>query len=156
MRDLLLFLHYLGFALWIGGALAAMAARLGSRKEGPDAEALTARLLSRVHIMVVSPGALLTVGSGFGIAFNYMSHGNPDVLGAAPISWMMGLGTLAGALVLFVGMPTAQRIAALAQVNEAGQFPPAFVRLRKRQAVIQTVAGVLALAALWCGALWRP
>ena len=156
MRDLLLFLHYLGFALWIGGALAAMALRMGSRKEGPATEAAVARLLSSVHIFIVAPGALLTLGSGFGIAFNHMSHGNSDILGAASMSAMMGAGTLGALLVLFVGMPTAQKIAALAQVNDAGQFPPVFARLRRRQAIVQTVSGVLALTALWCGALWRP
>ena len=156
MRDLLLFLHYLGFALWIGGALAAMTARIGSRREGPEAEAVTARLLSRVHIFVVAPGALLTLGSGFGIAFNYMAHGASDILSAVPMSTMMGTGTLGALLVLFVGMPTAQKIAALAYVNDAGQFPPIFARLRRRQAIVQTAAGVLALIALWCGAVWRP
>lgn len=156
MRDLLLFLHYLGFALWIGGAIGAMAMRMGARRQEPEVEAALARLLSRVHILVVAPGALLTLGSGFGIAFNYMSHGNPDILGAAPMSAMMGAGTLGALLVLFVGMPTAQKIAALAQVNDAGQFPPIFARLRRRQAIVQSVAGVLALTALWFGALWRP
>lgn len=155
MRDLLLFLHYLGFSLWIGGALAVMAARMGSHREGPEAEAVMARLLARVHIFVVAPGALLTLGSGFGIAFNYMAHGANDILGAAPMSTMMGTGTLGALLVLFVGMPTAQKIAALAQVNDAGQFPPVFARLRRRQAIVQTVAGVLALVALGFGAVWR-
>lgn len=156
MRDLLLFLHYLGFSLWIGGALAAMAARMGSRREGPEGEAVMARLLSRVHIYVVAPGALLTLGSGFGIAFNYMAHGAGDILGATPMSTMMGTGTLGGLLVLFVGMPTAQKIAALAQASETGQFPKLYGRLRKRQAIVQTVAGVLAIIAMWMGAVWRP
>lgn len=151
MHDLFLFLHYLGSALWIGGALAAMAARMGGRREGPEAEAVLARVLSRVHIYVVAPGALLTVGSGFGVAFNYMAHGASDILSATPISIMMGAGTLGALLVLFVGMPTAQKIAALAQVDDGGQFPALYLRLRRRQAVVQTIAGVLALTALWMG-----
>jgi hypothetical protein len=156
MRTSLLFLHYLGFALWIGGAMAGMAMRIGSRRESPETQGAVARLLARVQIFVVAPGALLSLASGFGVAFNYMAHGATDILGAPLMSAMMGFGTLGALLVLFVGMPTAQRIAALAYPNDQGTFPSLFGRLQKRQAIVQTVAGVMALAALICGALWRP
>lgn len=155
MSAALLFLHLLGSALWIGGALAAMAARLGSHREGPEGEALAARLLARIHIYVIAPGALLTTAAGFGIAFEYMSRGMNDLMSAPAMSTMMGTGLLATILVLFVGLPTAQKIAALAVTSTDGSFPPSFSRLRTRQAWVQTIAGVLALVALYCGALWR-
>lgn len=155
MRTLLLFLHFVGMALWIGGALAAMVTRVSARREGPTVRASVARLLARVQIVIVAPGALLTAASGFGLAFYYMAHGNSEILGVAAISGMMGAGTVAALLVLFVGMPTAAKIAALAQPSPEGRFPPAFERLQRRQAIVQSVAGVLALAALWLGAVWR-
>jgi hypothetical protein len=63
----------------------------------------------------------------------------------------MGTGLVAGLLALFVGLPTAQKVAALAVVDEQGNFPPAFERLRSRLAVVSSVTGVLALVALYFG-----
>lgn len=156
MRTLLLFLHFLGMTLWIGGAVAAMVVRAGARREPPGTQAGVARLLARVQIWIVGPGALLTAGSGFGMAFQYMSTPQGgDILGAPAMSGMMGAGLLAALLVLFVGLPTAQKVAALAQPGADGSFPPSFARLQRRQAMVSSIAGTLALVALWLGAVWR-
>lgn len=151
LRGLLTVLHVLGMTLWIGGSLAAMTAAIAARREPVPVRAGVFRVLGRVHVWVVAPGALLTVASGLLLVVVFMRRGMGALLGEASLSIMMGAGLLAGLLVLFIGLPTAQKVAALAVPDEAGNLPPAFHRFRARLTVVSSVAGVLALLSLYFG-----
>lgn len=151
LRGLLTVMHVIGMTLWIGGALAAMVAAITAKREPVTIRAGVFRVLGRVHVWVVAPGALLTVASGLLLVVVFMRRGMGAMLGAAPLSIMMGAGLVAGLLVLFIGLPAAQKAAALAVPDEAGNLPPAFHRFRSRLTVVSSVAGVLALIALWFG-----
>jgi hypothetical protein len=142
------FLHMLGQSLWIGGAIAAMVLAIAAREEQAGLRAGVFRLLGRVHSIVIAPGALLTVLSGLWLTMSMARGGRGAELGEPGIAAMQFCGLLGGALALFVGLPTAGRLARAADPGPDGQLPPVFERLRKRQAVVSSVAGLLAVIAL--------
>lgn len=151
MRPLLAFLHVFGSALWIGGALAAMVVSIAARREQAGVRAGVFRMLARVHTWVIAPGALVSVATGLALVMVFMSRGLGDRLGVPSISAMMGAGLLGGLLVLFFGLPAAHKLGAAAVPDEQGNLPPVVDRLRRRLAVVSSIAGVLALVALWFG-----
>lgn len=147
----LLFMHFLGSALWIGGAIAAMVVALGARNESVIVRAGAFRLLVPVHTLVIAPGALLVVASGILLTMQLMTGGATELM-AAPRIWVMqGTGLVGGLLVLFIGLPTAVKMGGLAVPDESGSLSHAFERYRKRQAVISSIAGVMAVVALFAG-----
>ena len=151
--NVLLFIHLLGSALWIGGAIAAMVVALNARAEDGVVRAGAFRLLAPVHTLVIGPGALLVVASGLLLTMRFMTAGAPELM-AAPRIWVMqGAGLVGGLLVLLIGLPTAVKMGALAVPDAAGSLSESFERYRKRQAVVSSVAGVLALIALFASVL---
>lgn len=125
-----------------------MTLALAARGEHPGVRGAVYRLLARVHGVVIAPGALITVLSGLWLTMTMARRGRSAELGEPGPALMQGLGIVAGILVLFVALPTANRLARVAEPDERGQLLPAFDRLRKRQAVISSVAGALAILAL--------
>ncbi|HXV86119.1 MAG TPA: DUF2269 family protein [Gemmatimonadales bacterium] len=146
-------LHLLGQALWIGGALAAMVMALAARQETVPVRAAVFRLLARVHSTVIAPGALVTVLTGLWLTMSLARQGMGARLGDPGIAAMQALGLLAGLLVLLVGLPTAAKLARVADPGPDGTLSPAVERLRRRQAMVSSVAGALAILAL-VGARW--
>jgi uncharacterized membrane protein len=142
------FLHMLGQALWIGGGIAAMTLAISSRGEHPTLRAAIYRLLGRIQGVVIAPGAVLTVLSGLWLTMGMARVGRGEELGKAGLATMQGAGLIAGILVLFVALPTANLLARVSAPDEKGQLPPAFERLRKRQMIVSSVAGMLAVLAL--------
>lgn len=146
-----LFIHFLGSALWIGGAIAAMVVALDARTEDIMVRAGAFRLLVPVHTMVIGPGALLALASGILLTMQLMT-GDASQLMAAPRIWVMqGAGLVGGLMVLFIGLPTAVRMGGLAMPDASGSFPRSFERYRKRQAIVSSVAGALAVISLFAG-----
>ena len=150
MIRLWLFLHLLGFTLWIGGALAAMVAGIASKRESRAALGAVVRTQAAVQKVLVAPGALLAVLSGVMLTFSMTSlHG-----GARGFSFwlvlMQGAGVVGALIVLLVGLPTAAR---LARLDPEGPGAAYFDELRQRQRIVGSLAGVFALAALVAGAM---
>jgi hypothetical protein len=143
-----LFLHLLGFVLWMGGGIASMFAGIAAKSEDRACLGAVARAQSAVQRIVIGPGALLTVLSGLMLTF--------AMTGMAGVSvWLMvmqGTGLVAALLTLFVGVPTASRLARLDPTGPDGAY---FDELRNRQKVVGLVWGVLALVALVGGAMVR-
>lgn len=147
-----LFLHLLGFTLWLGGGFAAMAAAIAAKRE--DRAGLGAVVRSQVAVqkMVIAPGALLVVLSGLILTFS-MSGRAVELAGFNLALVVMQAAGLAGALLtLMVALPTAAR---LARVDPVGPGADYFDELRRRQKVVSAIAGTLALIALVAGALVR-
>jgi hypothetical protein len=145
-----LFLHIIGFTLWIGGGLAAMVAGIVSKGEDRARLGAVVRVQAAMHRILVAPGALLAVLSGLMLTFAVTSlHG-----GAAGFSiWlvlMQGAGIVGALIVLMVGLPTASK---LARIDPEGPNAAYFDELRTRQRVSGSMAGILALAALVGGAM---
>lgn len=147
----ILFIHFLGSALWIGGAIAAMVVALDARTEDIMVRAGAFRLLVPVHTLVIAPGALLALASGILLTMQLMT-GDASQLMAAPRIWIMqGAGLVGGLMVLFISLPTAVKMGGLAMPDASGSFPRSFERYRKRQAIVSSVAGALAVISLFAG-----
>ena len=148
MIPFMLILHLLGIVLWLGGAIGAMTAGMRARAEDRRVQGAVARIQAAMHRTVIAPGVLLTVISGVYLSF-------PAMEGGAPSGWLMvmqGAGLAAALLVLFVSLPTTSR---LARVDPTGQNAAAFDAVRKRQAMVGSIAGTLGLLALVAGVLVR-
>ena len=150
MHRLWLLLHLAGQALWVGGAIAAFVMGITGRRESRAALATVARLQAAVQQLVIGPAALVTALSGIALTFGL--EGSLS----APSLWLMLMqiaGLLAAAAVFFVAWPTARQLARLDPVGSTG---PLFDALRRRQAIVSSIAGVLAVLALVAGAMGRP
>lgn len=146
MRPLWLILHLLGPVMWLGGAFSSMVIGAASKDPSPEAQAALARLQAQLSRLLVGPGALVTVLSGLMLTLRLVGM-------HAPSPWLMvmqGTGVLGGILVLFVGVPGAMKLARLSPTGPTG---PLFAALRRRQALVGSVAGTLGLIALLAGAM---
>lgn len=147
-----LFLHILGFALWIGGAVASMVAGVSARAEGRDGLGVVARTQAAIQKVLIAPGALLTVLSGLILTFRVTAR-TGELVGFNLWLVLMQAAGIVGALVaLLISLPTASK---LARLDPAGQHAAYFDELRARQKVTSSIAGVLALAALVGGVMVR-
>jgi len=147
-----LFLHILGFALWIGGAVASMVAGVSVKREGREALGVVARAQAAIQKVLIGPGALLTVLSGLMLTFRVTGQ-TSDLVGFNLGLVLMQAAGIIGALVaLLISLPTATK---LARVDPIGPHADYFDELRARQKVTSSIAGLLALAALVGGVMVR-
>lgn len=148
-------IHFLGMSLWIGGAAAAMVAAMSARTESGDVRLGVFRLLANIQTRVISLGALVTTVTGLVLTMQLVQAGAGAAMGAPRIVIMQATGLLGAALVLFVSLPTAIKIARLASPPVDEPVRAALEQYRKRQAVVSSVAGLLALVALYSGVMLR-
>jgi len=144
----ILFTHVLGCTMWIGGEFAGMLIAYGARDEPPEVRAGAFRLISRLYTVVIGFGALIVLGTGVLLTMSLYSGGLGDLVQDARLWVMILVGLTAGLLVLFVGMPTASRLGALAVASKRGELPSGFEAYRKRQAVVSKMSLALAVTAL--------
>lgn len=147
-----LFLHLLGFTMWLGGALASMAAGIAGKREDRAGLGAIARSQAGAYKAIIAPGALLAVLSGLILTFSVSARMGELVGFNVWLVIMQGAGIIGALLVLLIGLPTASK---LARLDPEGQGAAYFDELRQRQKVVSSVAGVLALLALLAGALVR-
>ncbi|MSR06156.1 MAG: hypothetical protein EXR93_03670 [Gemmatimonadetes bacterium] len=142
---MLRFIHFLGFALWIGGGWATMALALRARREPPETRRALARILPAASNVILL-GAALTVYGGIALIVKIARLGIGQTLGTPGRSLMMGAGMVAAILVVLVTWPASRTLARLAA--EPGELSPDFEKIRKRQAIVASITGVLGLLAL--------
>lgn len=147
-----LFLHLLGFTMWLGGGLASMAAGIAAKREDRTGLGAVARSQAAVWKAIVAPGAILAVLSGLMLTFSASARMGELVGFNVWLIVMQSTGFLGALLVLFIGLPTAAK---LARLDPAGAGAAYFDELRQRQRIVASTSGVLALAALVGGALVR-
>jgi hypothetical protein len=147
-----LFLHLLGFTMWLGGALAVMVAGIAAKREDRAGLGAVVRAQAAAQKTIVAPGALLAVLSGLILTFSVSGRTGELVGFNIWLVIMQGAGVLGALVVLLIGLPTAAR---LSRLDPAGPGAAYFDELRTRQKVVGTAAGVLGLVALVAGALVR-
>lgn len=147
-----LFVHLLGFTLWIGGGFAAMVAGIASKREDRAGLGAVVRSQAAVQKIIIAPGALLSVLSGLILTFSVSGRTGELTGFNLALVVMQGAGLVGALLTLMVALPTAAK---LARLDPMGQGAAYFDELRQRQKLITSVAGMLALAALVAGALVR-
>ncbi len=151
---LIRFAHFFGMCLWLGGMVAAMVIAVAARSESVSSRVSLFRVLGRVYSFVIGPGAIVTLLSGVALM---MSTGQATVGGTASFgTWVMeATGLLAGALILFAGIPTATKLARVADMADENGPPPIFDRLRKRLAAVAHTVAVLAVLSMYFGTVVR-
>jgi hypothetical protein len=147
-----LFLHLLGFTMWLGGALAAMVAGIAAKREERVVLGAVVRSQAAVQKAIIAPGALLTVLSGLILTFAVTARTGGQVGFSTPLVVMQGAGVLGALIVLLVGLPTAAK---LARLDPTGPGAAYFDELRQRQRVTSSISGVFGLVALVAGASVR-
>jgi hypothetical protein len=147
-----LFLHLLGFTMWLGGGLAVMVAGLAAKREDRNGLGAVARSQAAVHKAIIAPGALLAVLSGLVLTFSVAGRMGELVGFNVWLLVMQGAGVVGALLVLLIGLPTAAK---LSRLDPAGPGAAYFDELRQRQRIVSSVSGTLALVALVAGALVR-
>lgn len=145
-----LFLHLLGFTLWLGGAIAVMIMGIAARRE--DRQGLGAVVRAQGSLMKVSiaPGALLAVLSGLILTFQVTGSTGELVGFNIWLVVMQGTGLVAALLTLLIALPTATK---LSRLDPAGETARYFDELRQRQRIVGSIAGTLGLVALFAGAM---
>jgi hypothetical protein len=142
-----LFLHLLGFTLWLGGAIASMIIGIAAKREDRSGLAAVVRAQATLTKIAIAPGALLTVLSGLILTFQLTT----DVVGFS--IWLMvmqGAGFIAALLTLLISLPTATRLGRLDPTGEAARY---FDELRARQRIVASISGTFGLVALLAGAM---
>ena len=147
-----LFLHLLGFTMWLGGGLASMVAGIAAKREGREGLGAIARSQAAVWKAIIAPGALLAVLSGLILTFSVAGRTGELVGFNIWLVVMQGAGLIGALLVLLIGLPTAAK---LARLDPMGPEAAYFDELRQRQRIVASVAGTLALVALVAGAMVR-
>jgi hypothetical protein len=151
MRALWYLLHVFGYSIWIGGALAAMAVNIASKREAPEHMGLVVRLQAAIYRSLIGPGALASTVSGFVLTLQMYNQATAVGLSHG-LLMMQGLGLIAAILVVVIALPTSAK---LARLEPVGPSAPAFHGLRKRLVLASMSAGTLAFAALVAGAFYR-
>src|SRR5207249_1042407 len=150
MRGVWLLVHVLGFTLWLGGGIATMVAGVTAKRLGTAERLAAYKIIGAVQRILVAPGAIAVVLSGFILARPYMESGQvPGWLGA-----MMGAGVRGGIGAVANGAPAAGELSPLGP-GPGGQLPEALPRLRKRQILAASIAGALGLIAMFAVTIGR-
>ena len=147
MSRIWLFLHLLGFTLWLGGAIASMIIGIAAKREDRSGLGAVVRSQATLTKIAIAPGALLTVLSGLILTFQLTT----DIAGFS--IWLMvmqGAGIIAALLTLLISLPTAMRLGRLDPTGEAARY---FDELRARQRIVASVSGTFGLVALLAGAM---
>jgi len=152
MIRLWLFVHLLGFTMWMGGALAVMVAGIAAKREDRAGLGAITRSQAAAYKIIIAPGAILAVFSGLILTFSVAGRTGELVGFNVWLVVMQGTGLIGALLVLLIGLPTAAK---LARLDPAGPGAAHFDELRQRQKVVASISGTLALAALVAGALVR-
>jgi hypothetical protein len=145
-----LFLHLLGFTLWLGGAIAAMIMGIAAKRE--DRHGLGAVVRAQASLMKVgiAPGAILAVLSGLILTFRLSGADLPGF--SIWLVIMQGAGVVAALLTLLISRPTATKLSRLDPLGEAAGY---FDELRQRQRIVASISGTFGLIALFAGAMLR-
>jgi hypothetical protein len=147
-----LFVHLLGFTLWLGGGLAVMVAGMAAKREDRPGIGAIVRSQVAVQKVLIAPGALLVVLSGLILTFSVSGRTGELAGFNLPLVVMQAAGLAGALLMLTVALPTAAR---LGRLDPTGPGAAYFDELRQRQKVVSSIAGTLALVALVAGALIR-
>jgi hypothetical protein len=147
-----LFLHLLGFTMWLGGGFASMVAGIAAKREDRAGLGAVARAQAAAHKAIIAPGAILVVLSGLILTFSVSGRTGELVGFSVWLVVMQGAGLVGALMVLLIGLPTAAKLARLDPMGQGAAF---FDELRQRQKIVASVSGVLALVALVAGAFVR-
>ena len=150
MIRLWLFLHLLGFTLWLGGAIAAMIMGIAAKREDRHGLGAVVRAQASVMKVAIAPGAILAVLSGLILTVRVTGGEVPGF--SIWLIIMQGAGVVAALLTLLILLPTATKLSRLDPLGEAAGY---FDELRQRQRIVASISGTFGLVALFAGAMLK-
>ncbi|MEA2714228.1 MAG: hypothetical protein QOK27_2189 [Gemmatimonadales bacterium] len=150
MIRLWLFLHLLGFTLWLGGAIAAMIMGIAAKREDRHGLGAVVRAQASVMKVAIAPGAILAVLSGLILTVRVTGGEVPGF--SIWLIIMQGTGIVAALLTLLISLPTAAKLSRLDPIGEAAGY---FDELRQRQRIVASISGTFGLVALFAGAMLK-
>jgi hypothetical protein len=145
-----LFLHLLGFTLWLGGAIAAMIMGIAAKREDRHGLGAVVRAQASLMKVAIAPGAILAVLSGLILTFQLSGADLPGF--SIWLVIMQGAGVVAALLTLLISLPTATKLGRLDPLGETSGY---FDELRQRQRIVASISGTFGLIALFAGAMLR-
>jgi hypothetical protein len=153
MNGFWLFVHYITFTIWLGGALSAMVIGINMKHIDRGLWGAAVDAQAAIYRVLIGPGAMGVILSGILLTFRMYGA----MAGGGASNWMgtmQGAGVL-GALVTLLGaMPAAAK---LSRLEPIGAQEAAFNAQRKRLAIAGSVGGTLGLIALLASAFYlRP
>jgi hypothetical protein len=143
-----LFLHLLGFTMWLGGAIAVMIIGIAAKREDRHGLGAVVRAQATLMKRAIAPGALLAVLSGLILTFQISGSDIPGF--NIWLMLMQGTGLVAALLTLLIALPTASKLSRLEPAGETARY---FDELRQRQRIVGSISGTLGLVALFAGAM---
>jgi hypothetical protein len=143
-----LFLHLLGFTMWLGGAIAVMIIGIAAKREDRHGLGAVVRAQATLMKRAIAPGALLAVLSGLILTFQISGSDIPGF--NIWLMLMQGTGLVAALLTLLIALPTASKLSRLEPAGETARY---FDELRQRQRIVGSISGTLGLLALFAGAM---
>jgi hypothetical protein len=143
-----LFLHLLGFTMWLGGAIAAMITGIAAKREDRHGLGAVVRAQGTLMRVVIAPGSLLAVLSGIILTFRITGGDLPGF--SLWLMLMQAAGLVAALLTLLISLPTATKLSRLEPAGETARY---FDELRQRQRIVGSISGTLGLIALFAGAM---
>ncbi len=147
-----LFLHLLGFTMWLGGAIAAMVIAVAAKQEDRGGLGAVVRAQVKLTKIVIAPGALLTLLSGIILTFSVTAQMGELAGFSFWLVVMQAAGVIAALLTLLIVLPTAARLGRLDPTGEGARY---FDELRARQRIVASISGTFGLIALLAGAMVR-
>ncbi len=150
---MILFLHWLGWAVWLGAQLTFMVWGPTAKRVPLASWAHTWDTLSKVQRWIVAPSCAAATVTGIVLSMQYA--GKPDVsMGAPWLIVMQSVGLLAGILTLALATPLVNRMAYLAARSvEKGALDERAEGVRKKLAIVASVTGVMILVVLYFAAV---
>jgi hypothetical protein len=142
------FLHLLGFTLWLGGAIAAMIMGIAAKREDRHGLGAVVRAQGSLMKVAIAPGAILAVLSGLMLTFQLSGADLPGF--SVWLVIMQGAGVVAALLTLLISLPTATKLSRLDPLGEGAGY---FDELRQRQRIVASISGTFGLVALFAGAM---
>jgi hypothetical protein len=147
---MLLFLHWVGFSVWLGAQLTFMVWGPQNRAAGLEAWAHAWKTLAKVQGFVIAPAAALATITGIVMTMQLVGMHADET---SSLWLMQGFGLLAGVVAIAVVTPLANRVAMYAQASlAAGQKDARAEKARALLSWAGSVTGALILVALWFGA----
>jgi uncharacterized membrane protein len=146
LYELLVAIHILGVAMWLGSGLTyAIWSSRGRNVANLDVTAFVFRTIARSQAAITVPGMFLTVISGVILTFiGPYGWFNPEE------HWLFAMqviGLLAFVVVLVILYPRSIRVARLAEHGvRRGHQDAEFYALNRQQAVLSSIVGMLLVA----------
>ena len=151
MFAFMLFVHVFSFAVWLGVSMTFMVWGRAARGASLEVWAHSWSTLSFLQRSVVAPACVVTTLTGILLAMS-MVQTHSDAGGAVWLMAMEVLGIVSAILTLAIATPLAGRMGTLAaRSREKGERDPSAEVVRKRLALVGTVAGILLILAVCFG-----